>query len=234
MKNEKKLEIFNRISFTFFILYLLPYMFLPIIEKNMSYLLILILPVIFLISLIINLLIKYDEIKPNNMKDISKKVSILNLLFNGINLNTVAGSLYVGTMDWNLQKEEIKKYPSITPTWLFALMIATGINLAFAFVLTAEMDTISINVVLIASIISIIFLFLGMISSSFSVYYNNGKKEILRFWKIIGIVFLALIIIIIYSAYKSGFSIKEEIRKKQEREIFEQRIQNIERTLNNY
>jgi NADH:ubiquinone oxidoreductase subunit 6 (subunit J) len=234
MKNEKKLEIFNRISFTFFILYLLPYIFLPIIEKNMSYLLILILPVIFLISLIINLLIKYDEIKPNNMKDISKKVSILNLLFNGINLNTVAGSLYVGTMDWNLQKEEIKKYPSITPTWLFALMIATGINLAFAFVLTAEMDTISINVVLIASIISIIFLFLGMISSSFSVYYNNGKKEILRFWKIIGIVFLALIIIIIYSAYKSGFSIKEEIRKKQEREIFEQRIQNIERTLNNY
>lgn len=177
------------------------------------------------ISLIINLLLKYDKIKSNNMKNISKKVSIFNLLFNGINLSTVAGSSYVGTMDWDLKKEEIKKYPSITPTWLFVIMFATVFNFMFAILI----DTISINVVLIASVISIIFLFLGMISSSFAVYYNNGKKEILRFWKIIGIVFLVLIIIIIYSAYKNGFSIK-----KHERDTFERHKQNIESTLKNY
>lgn len=225
MEKEKKFKIFNRISFTSFILYFLTYIFLPIIEKNTSYLWILIIPVMFFISLIINLLLKYDKIKSNNMKNISKKVSIFNLLFNGINLSTVAGSSYVGTMDWDLKKEEIKKYPSITPTWLFVIMFATVFNFMFAILI----DTISINVVLIASVISIIFLFLGMISSSFAVYYNNGKKELLRFWKIIGIVSLVLIIIIIYSAYKNGFSIK-----RHERDTFEQHKQNIESTLKNY
>lgn len=230
MKNEKEFKIFNRISFIFFSLYLLTYIFLPIIEKNASYLWILIIPVMFLISLIINLLIKYDTIKSNSMNNGSKKVSIFNLLFNGINLSTVAESSYVGTMDWDVKKEEIKKYPSITPTWLFVLMFATVLNFIFAVLI----DTISINVVLIAGIISIIFLLLGIISSSFAIYYNNGKKELLRFWKIIGIVVLVGIIIIIYSVYKSGFNIKDEIQKKHERDTFEKHKQNIERTLNDY
>ncbi len=200
MKNEKKLRIFNIISFIFFILYLLTYLFLSIIEKNVSYLLTLIIPVMFLISLIVNLLIKYDEIKASNMKNISRKASIFNLLFNGINLNTVAGSSYVGTRNWDSKREEIKKYPSITPTWLFLIMFVTLFNFMFAFFV----DTISFNVLLIAIVISIIFLLLGMISSSFALYYNNGKKETLKFWKTIVIVFLGLIIIIIYSAYKNG------------------------------
>lgn len=230
MKNDKKFKIFDRISFIFFSLYLLTYIFLPIIEKNASYLLILIIPVMFLISLIINLLIKYDKIKSNSMNNVSKKVSIFNLLFNGINLSTVAESSYVGTMDWDVKKEEIKKYPSITPTLLFVIMFATVFNFIFVILI----DTISINVVLIACIISMIFLLLGIISSSFAVYYNNGKKELLKFWKVIGITVLALIIIIIYSAYKSGFSIKDEIQKKHERDTFERHKQNIERTLNDY
>ena len=230
MKNDKKFKIFDRISFIFFSLYLLTYIFLPIIEKNASYLLILIIPVMFLISLIINLLIKYDKIKSNSMNNVSKKVSIFNLLFNGINLSTVAESSYVGTMDWDVKKEEIKKYPSITPTLLFVIMFATVFNFIFVILI----DTISINVVLIACIISMIFLLLGIISSSFAVYYNNGKKELLKFWKVIGITVLALIIIIIYSAYKSGFSIKGEIQKKHERDTFERHKQNIERTLNDY
>ena len=74
---------------------------------------------------------------------------------------------------------------------------------------------------------------LGLISSTFSLYYNNGKKEAFRFWKIIGVVALGLIIITIYSAYRNGFSIKEEIHQRQVKEDFEKHKHNIERTLKN-
>lgn len=109
MINDKKFKIANRISFIFFSLYLLTFIFLPIIEKNANYLWFLVFPLIFFISLIINLLIKYDSMKPSNMEKVSKGAAILNILFNGFNLNTVAGSLYAGTADWDAKKEEIKK-----------------------------------------------------------------------------------------------------------------------------
>ena len=105
MVNDKKLKIANRISFILFSLYLLTYIFLPIVEKNANYLWFLIFPLTFFISLIINLLIKYDSMKPSNMGKVSKGAAILNILFNGFNLNTVAGSLYVGTTDWNDKKK---------------------------------------------------------------------------------------------------------------------------------
>lgn len=237
MVNDKKLKIANRISFILFSLYLLTYIFLPIVEKNANYLWFLIFPLTFFISLIINLLIKYDSMKPSNMGKVSKGAAILNILFNGFNLNTVAGSLYVGTTDWNDKKEEIKKYPSITPTWLFVLLFATVLsNISLYLVLS---DTrvwnlhISGTVIIIVSIISIIFILLGMISSTFALYYNNGKKETFRFWKIIIVVVIVLIIIVIYSAYANGFSIKDEINKKHDKDTFEQHKQNIENTLNN-
>lgn len=241
MTNEKKFRIANRISFIFFSLYLLTYIFLPIIEKNANYLWFLGFPLLFLIALIINLLIKYDSIKPRNMEKVSKGAAILNILFNGSNLNTVAGSLYAGTTDWDVKKEEIKKYPSITPTWLFVLLFTTILVNGSSLIIAYDKNPQSLNLwlnfsgtsIIIASIISIIFILLGMVSSTFALYYNNGKKETIRFLKIIIIVVIGLIIIVIYSAYSTGFSIKDEINKKHDKDIFEQHKQNIENILNN-
>lgn len=236
--NDKKLLIANRISFIFFCLYFLTYVFLPIIEKNANYLWFLILPVIFLISLIRNLSIKYNAMKSRNMEKISKVASVLNILFNGINLHTVSGSLYTGLVDWSAKEKEIKKYPSITPTWSFLLLIVTAFfNFVFGlFLSTPEPNSpavISRNVITTFTIVSMIFILLMLISSTFALIYNNGKKETLRFWRTIIIVVIGLIVIVIYSAYANGFSIKNTIQKKHEKETFEEHKQNIERTLNN-
>ena len=241
MINDKKFRIANRISFIFFSLYLLTFIFLPIIEKNAKYLWFLVFPLIFFISLIINLLIKYDSMKPNNVGKVSKAVALLNILFNGLNFNTVAGSLYAGTTDWDAKKEEIKKYPSITPTWLFVLLFTTilvnGSSLFVAYNKNPQSMNTWLNfsgtVIIVASIISIVFILLGMVSSTFALYYNNGKKEALGLWKIIIVLVVGLIIIVIYSAYANGFSIKDEINKKRDKDTFEQHKQNIANTLNN-
>lgn len=236
--NDKKLLIANRISFILFCLYLLTYVFLPIIEKNANYLWFLIFPVAFLISLIINLSIKYNAMKSSSMEKTSKVVSILNILFNGINLHTVSGSLYTGTADWSAKEEEIKKYPSITPTWSFLLLFVTAFfNFAFGLMLSTPdanfPAVISREVITTFTIISMVFILLMLISSTFSLLYNNGKKETLRFWRTIIIIVIGLIVIAIYSAYHEGFSFKNAIQKKQEKETFEKHKQNIERVLNN-
>lgn len=240
MKDTKKFRIANRISFIFFILYLLTFVFLSIFERNAYYLLFLIFPFMFLISLIINLLLKYDTIKPNTMEKISEIASIFNILFNGFTLDTVAGSLYVDSIDWEAKKKEIKEYPSITPTWLFVILFITILVNGLSMFLVYDKSPQSINswlnlsgiAIIIASVVSIIFILLGMISSTFALYYNNGKKEAFRFWKVIGVVVIALIIIIIYCGYVEGFSIKDIINRKHDIEAFEQHKQNIDKTLN--
>lgn len=230
---EKKFKIANRFSFVFFSLYLLTYILLPIVEKNASYSWFLIFPTIFFIGLIINISLKYNKMKPHTMEKVSQIAAIANIFLNGF----TASSLYVGTMDWETKKKEIKKYPSITPTWLFVILFATILSNLTFFAMLSDTQVwnlhISWNVILIASIISIVFILLGLISSTFSLYYNNGKKEAFRFWKIIGVVALGLIIITIYSAYRNGFSIKEEIHQRQVKEDFEKHKHNIERTLKN-
>lgn len=234
--NDKKFVIANRISFMFFTLYLLTYLLLPIIEKNANYLWFLIFPCIFLISLIINLLIKYNQLKPNSMGSVSKIAAIANILFNGINLNTVSGSLYVGTADWNEKKEEIKKYPSITPTWLFVLLFATILSnfMIFMFSHVPRVDThMTDNVILTVSIISIVFILLAQISSTFALLYSNGKKDTFKSWRTIIIITIGLIIIAIYSFISSGFNIKNEMQHKKDKEDLQNHIQNIEKTLNN-
>ena len=166
MSKNKKFIIANRISFMFFSLYLLTFILLPIIEKNASYLLLLISPLMFFIALIINLSIKYDFIKPNNIEKISKSAVILNILFNGFNFDTIANSLNIETTDWHSKKEEIKRYPSITPTWLFVLLFATllvnGLFLFIAYNKNPQSINSWLNLsgttIIIATIISIFFI----------------------------------------------------------------------------
>lgn len=232
--NNKKFVIANKISFMCFTLYLLTYVLLPIIEKNANYLWLLIFPCIFLISLIIRLLIKYNMMRANNMEKISKKSAIANILFNGINLNTVSGSLYVGTADWSEKEEEIKKYPSITPTWLFLILFTIILTNFLFYMFSVNTDThISGNILLIYSIISIVFILLGQIASTFALLYNNGKKEVFKFLRTIIIVTIGLIVITIYGFISSGFNIRNYIQHKKDKENFQEHIQNIERTLNN-
>ena len=232
MTKDKKLKIANRISFICFGLYLLIYILLPIIEKNACYLWFLFFPVLYLIAMIRALLIKYKKTGTKNKGKIARIAAALSILINGFN----AGASYVGTMDLDAKEEEIKRYPIITPTWLFLLLFTTlfvnGLSLFIAY--NQNPKTINMwlhfsgKAIIIATAISIVFILLGLISSTFALYYNNGKKEAFGFWKTIIIVALGLIVIVIISAYLSGFSIRDEIRRKQQKEAFERHKRNLE------
>ena len=230
--NDKKFKIANRCSFIFFTLYILTYIFLPLIEKNTQYLWFALFPCCLLISLIMNLLIKYNLLKSNKMENVSKIASIASILFNGSD----SSSIYVGTMNWSAKVEEIKKYPSITPTWAFIVLFVTILNNFTFFMLSYAKSflgtPISSKVILTVTAISVIFILLMFISSTFALLYNNGKKETFKSWKTIIIVSVALILIAIFSFWANGFSIKDEIQRYKDKKEFERHIQNIENTLN--
>lgn len=195
MANDKKFKVANRISFIFFILYFLTYFFLPIIEKNINYLWFFIFPCVFFISLIINLLIKYNKMEISNLEKVSKIATIVSILLSGTIPNTTSNS------DSEKKVEEIKKYPSITPTWLLVLLFTTIFSNLILFMLFYDTKFFNVHisgsVILTASIISIVFILLGQISSTFALIYNNGKKDALKFWRTIIIAVIGLFIIML-------------------------------------
>ncbi len=237
MNYRKKIKVANTISFILFGLYILTYILLPIIEKNVYYLFLLIFPVIFLITVIIKELGNRNRIKLHNIEKVSKVASILNILFNGISLNTITNFLSTSTRNWDNVREDIKKYPSITPIWVFLLFFTTifvnGISLFFAYDKSLNIFF-SVPKIIIVTIISIIFILLTYISSTVALYHNNGKREVFRQWKVVIAINISLILIAIYSVYKNDKSIiGSEIKKHRDREIFEQHKRNIEKALNN-
>ena len=191
--NNNKAVCANRMSFIFFVLYILTYILLPILTHDIRYLIFLLVPLIFSVSLIINLILKYDKLSSNKINGISKISTIMNILLNGVNIDTVSNSLYVGEINWDMKKQQIKKYPSIEPVWVFIIMFCIAfVNFLSIFLI----KDIKINLILIFSIISLIFLLLCQISSSFLLYYNNGKSELLKFWKSIILFILVMGIVI--------------------------------------
>ncbi len=220
---EKKFIIANRFSFMLYILYVLTYVTLPIVTHNWIDLIFLILPLIFTIGLIENILIKYRKIDTNKTSKLSEITAILNVLLNGFN----AGALYVGTIDWNEKKEQIKKYPSIEPAWIFVILITTFLlNLPLAMFV----DLANINTILIFVLISIMFLVLCQVSSSFALYYNNGKDEMKNFWINIIIVFAGFVIILAIVFIPLIKDMNTENKRKQE---FRNHVNNINKTLKN-
>ena len=218
---EKKFIIINRITFILFTCYLLTYLILPIYTKDIKYLIFIIFPLIFLISLLINIAFKYDKINTNKMSSFSKIITILNILINGF--TSIASSLVVGTINWKEKKKQIKKYPSITPLWLFLIMFSTVIaNFCFGLILSTE--GLKLNTLLIATIISLIFLFLAQITSSISLYYNNGKKEVQKMWKDTIIVIVSLILLFVISFAPI---LIDEYNKNKEKDELEERIDRI-------
>lgn len=226
MKNRKLLFAI-RCSFILFALYDLTYIILPFITHNPKDTIFLILPTIFTISLIINVLIKYDKVETNGISKGSKIASLCNILFNGFNLNTVSGSLYVGTMDWDAKKEQIKKYPSIEPAWLFVISVTTLLfNLPFAMLLDID----NIQLISIFVLVSIVLLILCQISSSFVLYYNNGKDEMKKFWRNIIIVLVGFVIILAFVFIPLIKDLNKENNNKKE---YQEHINNINNSLNN-
>lgn len=225
MKNRKLLFAI-RCSFILFALYDLTYIILPFITHNPKDTIFLILPTIFTISLIINVLIKYDKVETKGISKGSKIASLCNILFNGFNLNTVSGSLYVGTMDWDAKKEQIKKYPSIEPAWLFVISVTTLLfNLPFAMLVNID----NIQLISIFVLVSIVLLILCQISSSFVLYYNNGKDEMKKFWRNIIIVLVGFIIILAFVFIPLIKDLNKENNKKE----YQEHINNINNSLNN-
>lgn len=218
---EKKFIIINRSTFILFLCYLLTYLILPIYAKDIKYLIFIIFPLIFLTSLLINIGFKYDKINTKKANTFSKVIAILNILINGF--TSVASSLVVGTINWEEKKKQIKKYPSITPLWLFIIMFATVLsNFCFGLILSAE--KLNLNYLIIATIISLIFLFLAQITSSICLYYNNGTKEVNKMWKDTIIVFISLALI-----FGISFApiLIDEYNKNKEQEEFQDRIDKI-------
>ena len=185
MKN-KKIVFATRCSFILFILYVITYIILPIYTHELKYLILLTIPFIFTMSLLINILIKYNNMNVKTISKISKIVAIISILINGLSVGAVSGALYVGTINWEVKQEQIKKYPSIDPAWLFVIIFTTAL-LYTPLVLIINMDNFNVSITFI--LISIIILILCQISSSFTLYYNNGKKEMKKFWRNIIIVF---------------------------------------------
>lgn len=219
---DKKFIIANRISFTLYILYVLTYITLPFVTHNLVDLIFLILPFMFTMGLIENILIKYRKIDTKTISKVSEIAAIFSTLINGFN----SGALYVGTMDWEEKKKQIKKYPSIEPAWLFVILISTILLLPLAMVVDiANIYTISIFV-----LISIVLLIFCQVSSSFALYYNNGKDEMKKFWRNIIIVFAGFIIILAIVFYPLIKDMNTENKRKQD---FKKHVDNINKTLNN-
>ena len=220
---DKKFMLANRISFILYSLYVLTYVVLPFVTGNWIDFVFLILPFIFTMGLIENVIIKYRKIDTNKISKVSEITSIFSTLINGFN----SGALYVGTMDWNEKEKQIKRYPSIEPAWLFVIIITTFIcSLPLAMVI----DVANINTILIFMIISILFLVICQISSSFALYYNNGKDELKKFWRNIIIVLVGFVIILAIVFFPLIKDMKIENKRKQD---FKNHIDKINKTLKN-
>lgn len=220
---DKKFMLANRISFILYSLYVLTYVVLPFVTGNWIDFVFLILPFIFTMGLIENVIIKYRKIDTNKISKVSEITSIFSTLINGFN----SGALYVGTMDWNEKEKQIKRYPSIEPAWLFVIIITTFIC---SFPLAMIIDVANINTILIFMIISILFLVICQISSSFALYYNNGKDEMKKFWRNIIIVFAGFVIILAIVFFPLIKDMNIENKRKQD---FRNHIDNINKTLKN-
>ena len=79
--------------------------------------------------------------------------------------------------------------------------------------------------------ISIVLLVLCQISSSFALYYNNGKNEMKKFWRNVIIVFLGFAIIL---AFVFIPIINEMNKENNSKKQFEEHINNINDTINKY
>ena len=219
---NKKFIIANRISFILYSLYVLTYVALPFVTGNWIDFVFLILPFIFTIGLIENVIIKYRKIDTNKISKVSEIASIFSILINGFN----SGALYVGTMDWNEKEKQIKRYPSIEPAWLFVIIICTIFLLPLAMVV----DVANIYIISIFVLISILLLIFCQVSSSFALYYNNGKDEMKKFWRNIIIVLVGFVIILAIVFFPLIKDMKIENKRKQD---FKNHIDKINKTLKN-
>lgn len=223
MNDNKKFIIANRCSSVLFAFYILTYIILPIYAKDARYLIFLIIPVMVLIGLLVNLLLKYDELNTNKLGKFVKVIAILNVLFNGN--DAVAGSAFASEIDWEAKKELTKKYPSIEPVQIFVIIVTTILcNPAFGL-----LWGLNLNLILKCSVISLSSLILCQITSSFSVYYKNGKKELWGFWRTI-IIFVLLCVLVF--GLTGGFKmISDEYNNKKEQEELQEHIDNINEAL---
>lgn len=200
--DNKKLKIANRCSLVFFACYVITYFLLIIVGKGIQYSIFLLFPFIFSVALVLNGMIKYNRLA-------SKK------------LETIVGDVKV---------DLIKRYPSIEPVWVFCIILSTAFsNSVFSLVIWNLFDNINPKLVIIFSVISLVFLVLCQISSSFSLYYHNGKDDLKRAWKNIIIVVLALSLII---GIVAGPTLVEESKRAKERLEFQRRMDRINGLIN--
>lgn len=228
MKNHKKYVTANRLSFLFFGLYFLNYLILPAVTRDPKNFVFLSLPLIFLIALLVNLALKRKKIKAASLSKVTKASAFFNVLFNGA--DAVPTSLYAGTADWNKNIEEILKYPSIMPAWLFVAIYITPIaNVSFYALLDDSPNCINPWVLLTFSLTGVLFLVLGQISSTRALIYSGEKQVAKKSWKSIIIITIVTVIIM---GLVGGPVLYEEIKMRMARQEFEEHVRNMDEALN--
>lgn len=225
---NKKLKIANSISYISFGFVFLIYLFLPLLMKNAAYLIFLIIPIIFFCALMGNLGLKYDVVKSESMDKLSKFAVLSNTSLNGID----SAAINVAGTNWEEKQKQIKQYPSIEPVWTF-IMICSVIfsNFIFSAVLCSDgREIINFGVMINVSILSSIILFITLISSCFSLYYNNSKEDFKKSMRSFLILFGIVVVFFCISFLPYLIS---NYNSNKEREEFNKRIENINKVIEN-
>lgn len=222
--NRKKSVLADRCSFIFFALYCLTYVLASILTENPAYLIFLFVPVLFLFALLMNLSIKHKKMKTSTLSKISAIAAVSAILMNGI--QALGTSMYAGGMNPSAKEAEIKRYPSIVPAWLFAIIFSTGFaNFVFAALLFEPSD---FPDVLLYTVISVLFLISAQISSTFALLYSGEKRYAVKSWKSILIFTVGMILILgILGGPKLYSDMKSHIKQRR----FQEHVDNIERTI---
>ena len=131
--NNNKFIIANRCSFILFILYILTYIILLICARDLRYLVFLIIPFIFLTSLIVNLSLKYNKLNTDKINRVSKVLAILNTLFNGLIVPT--SIINASKMNWNEKNKQIKKCLKNIMFFILGLILIFGLSGGFQLII---------------------------------------------------------------------------------------------------
>ena len=118
-KSARKFKIANRISFACFGAYYLSFILLTILAGRAVYLTALIIPTLALIALLINVLVKYRHLGIKPVGKAARITAVLSIFMNGLSFAEKSRALKAGFSDWDRKTQEILRYPSIVPAWLF-------------------------------------------------------------------------------------------------------------------
>ena len=199
-----------------FIAWCLTFAAMPIIEGEPVFLWFILLPLVFILAIIRQVLIARGMISPEKAIKSARIFSILSVLFGSAS----AGSIYVWSPKYAERTKRIGEYPMLNPGWFFIIMFTTVLVWLMGFAFGYGTDgyhtepTFKISMMRYSAytIAALIFAFIGMLASFFVVKQAVGTEAFRKELFSIGAVTLVLILICLYSAFKEGLFEKNALK----------------------